>query len=71
MKKKIFIEGMSCQHCVHHVTEALKEIGGVQSVRVDLKGKFAEVEISHEIEDSVFAAAIDDAGYEMVKVEKA
>lgn len=27
MKKKIFIEGMSCMHCVNHVKEALEDIG--------------------------------------------
>ena len=26
MKKKILIEGMSCEHCVGHVKEALEEL---------------------------------------------
>lgn len=26
MLKKIFIEGMSCNHCVNHVKEALAEL---------------------------------------------
>ena len=31
MKKKISIEGMSCSHCVNHVTNALSEIDGVKN----------------------------------------
>ena len=27
MKKLISIEGMSCNHCTNHVTDALEEIG--------------------------------------------
>ena len=29
IKKKLSIEGMSCQHCVMHVANALKELEGV------------------------------------------
>lgn len=40
MAKKIFIEGMSCGHCVMHATNALKELG-LQNVKVDLATKSA------------------------------
>ncbi|MBM7583170.1 copper ion binding protein [Caldicoprobacter guelmensis] len=69
MKKKVFIEGMSCQHCVNHVTEALKEISGVKTVDVDLKGKYAIVEADRQIDDSEIKNAIEEAGYEVVKIE--
>ncbi|GLC29133.1 heavy-metal-associated domain-containing protein [Clostridium omnivorum] len=69
MEKKILIEGMSCGHCVNHVTEALKEICGVKSVNVDLAGKNAIVELAHEVDDEKIKAAIDDAGYEVVGIE--
>ena len=69
MEKKIFIEGMSCQHCVNHVTEALKEISGVKTVDVDLKGKYAIVEADRQIDDSEIKNAIEEAGYEVVKIE--
>lgn len=69
MKKKIFIKGMSCQHCVRHVTEALEEISGVKSVKVDLAGKYAEVELAHEVDDEKFKTAIDEAGYEVTSIE--
>ncbi|MBZ4646629.1 MAG: copper chaperone [Petroclostridium sp.] len=69
MMKKIFIEGMSCAHCVGHVEEALKEICGVKSVSVNLEQKFATVELAHEVADEKLRAAIDEAGYEVVKIE--
>ncbi|HYE81719.1 MAG TPA: copper ion binding protein [Clostridia bacterium] len=70
MKKQINIEGMSCGHCVKHVEGALGEIGGVKKVDVDLKSKHAIVELEHDVEDSVFKAAIEEAGYEVVGVKE-
>ncbi|HHV98752.1 MAG TPA: heavy-metal-associated domain-containing protein [Clostridiaceae bacterium] len=69
MRKKIIIEGMSCNHCVAHVESALMEVEGVKSVKVDLKGKNALVELSHDVDDSKLIAAIDDAGYEVIRIE--
>ena len=43
MAKKIIIEGMSCNHCVRHVTTALEELG-LSEVKVDLASKSAVVE---------------------------
>ena len=68
MKKKILVEGMSCGHCVNHVSEALKEIGA-KEVEVNLDSKLATAEIGDNISDDAIKAAIDDAGYEVVKIE--
>jgi copper chaperone len=67
MAKKIFIEGMSCGHCVKHVTNALTELAGVSDVKVDLTSKTATVE--GNISDDAIKAAIEDAGYDVVKIE--
>ncbi|OGO77373.1 MAG: heavy metal transport/detoxification protein [Clostridiales bacterium GWB2_37_7] len=69
MKKKITIEGMTCGHCVMHIEEALKGICGVKSVKVDLEGKAATVELAHEVADEKLKAAIEEAGYEVKHVE--
>ena len=69
MKKKISIEGMSCQHCVHHVKEALGELEGVKAVRVSLDTKSAEIESDGEVEDAKIRAAIDEAGYEATGIQ--
>ena len=44
MKTKLSIEGMSCDHCVRAVTEALQGLSGVTKAVVTLKTKSAEVE---------------------------
>ena len=69
MIKKLNIEGMSCMHCVNHVKEALEEIEGVKKVQVILNEKVAYVETLKDIPFEVFEKAIEEAGYELVKVE--
>ncbi|MBU3155900.1 cation transporter [Clostridium estertheticum] len=70
MKKKIYVEGMSCGHCVNHVSEALNEIGATE-IEVNLESKVATAEIGDSISDDVIKLAIEDAGYDVVKIEKA
>jgi copper chaperone CopZ len=36
------IKGMSCQHCVGSVKEALEKIDGIQNVAIDLENGVAE-----------------------------
>lgn len=69
MTKKVFIEGMTCGHCAGHVEEALKEVSGVKSVRVDLKGKAAIIELTEPVEDAKIKAAVEEAGYGVTKIE--
>lgn len=70
MKKKLYIEGMSCEHCVKHVKDALSEIPGVGAVEVDLKNKYAIVESTAEISDETLKnAVVEEAGYELIKIE--
>jgi copper ion binding protein len=70
MKKKISIEGMSCGHCVSHVKEALSELNGVTNVDVDLEAKSAVLEASADVKDEDIKYAVDDAGYDVVSIEK-
>ena len=69
MKKKISIEGMSCNHCVNHVKEALKELDGVTNVEVSLKDKCAEVELAKDVKNEDIKLAVEDAGYEVTSIE--
>jgi uncharacterized protein len=62
-EKIISIEGMTCNHCVHHVTEAIKEISGVENVTVSLAEKRAKV--SGDFDLSKAKAAIESAGYKV------
>ncbi len=67
MKKTLSVEGMSCNHCVMHVREALVGVPGVTSAQVDLAKKQAIVEGAN-FDDEALKAAVADAGYEVVAV---
>lgn len=69
MKKKLYIEGMSCQHCVMRVTNVLKDLDGVESVDVNLKEGYALVGISRILDDNDYIKAIDEAGYDFIRAE--
>lgn len=71
MRKAISIEGMSCQHCVKHVTEALEELNGVKNVEVNLSAGRAIIETEGQVSDSQIKAAIEDAGYDVLSIEEA
>ena len=64
MEKTIDIEGMSCAHCVKHVTEALNAIDGVKA-EVSLENKNAKVSLLKEVSDDVLKEAVVKAGYEV------
>jgi copper ion binding protein len=66
MKTTLKIEGMSCDHCVRHVSNALKGLTGVTSAEVDLKKKTAQVEHADGVSLDALKAAVSEAGYEVV-----
>lgn len=70
MKKKILVEGMSCSHCVNHVTDALKEVGA-KDISVSLDKKLATAEIEDDITDESIKSAIEEAGYDVTGIERA
>ncbi|PEG25877.1 heavy metal transport/detoxification protein [Clostridium neonatale] len=70
MKKTISIEGMSCNHCVAHVKEALEGLEGVTSVKVNLDKKCASIESKLEVKDEAIKSVIEEAGYDVTKIEE-
>ena len=67
--KTINVDGMTCDHCVHAVTEEQSHIAGVTSVNIDLHpGEVSPVAIDSDIDlsDSDIAAAVEEAGYTIV-----
>ena len=59
-------DGMTCAHCVHHVTTELTAIPGVRDVSIDLRngGSSRVTVVSDEpLSDEAITAAIDEAGY--------
>ena len=68
MKKLLKVEGMMCQHCVKHVTDALMGVAGVTSVDVNLKKKGALVECGEGVTNEALTAAVKEAGYEVTQI---
>lgn len=63
------VSGMTCEHCAKSVTEELNQIEGATNVEVALvSGGLSRVTVSSvsELDRDVVAAAIDEAGYELV-----
>jgi copper chaperone len=61
--------GMTCAHCVTSVTTELGGLAGVESVQVELvAGGISKVAVSSAgpLERDTVAAAIDEAGYQLV-----
>ncbi len=69
MRKEIFIEGMSCNHCKMRVEKALKGIDGVTSAQVILEDQKAVVELDREVDETLITELIEDAGYTVVRFE--
>ena len=65
MEKTIHVKGMTCPHCVKHVTKALSGMDGVTDVVVDLEAGTAKFSATREIPNNELAAVLDDAGYEL------
>ena len=66
----IKVTGMTCGHCVSAVTEELTQLPGVTDVVVDLvAGGTSPVTVTSEqpLDDAAVAAAVDEAGYELVR----
>ena len=54
---------MHCDHCRVAVEGELRQVGGVDSVHVDLETKLVTV-LGDNLSDQALRAAIDEAGYE-------
>jgi copper chaperone CopZ len=59
------VTGMTCEHCVHAVTEELARIGGVTAVNVELVPESeSKVTVTSDapLSEQSVAAALDEAG---------
>ncbi|MEC5408088.1 cation transporter [Paraburkholderia sp. MPAMCS5] len=66
MKTELQVEGMSCQHCVAAVTNAIREHDDGAQVQVDLATGRVAVESTQSAQ--ALKAAIDEAGYTVTGV---
>lgn len=59
------IKGMSCQHCVMAVQNALSGIAGVKNVRVDLEKGEATFDEATPVDMNTVMEAVTKAGYQL------
>ena len=60
------VTGMSCDHCVRAVTDEVAKLPGARDVSVDLASGSLTVASSEGLDPTDVAAAVDEAGYEVV-----
>ncbi|MGA2333196.1 MAG: cation transporter [Syntrophales bacterium] len=63
--KTVKIKGMTCNHCVMAVTNALKEIDGITNVKVDLQKAEATFDEVKPVDMGVVKERIRKAGYDI------
>jgi len=61
----LVVSGMSCQHCVNAVHDALVELPEVQEAQVDLDSGTVRV-TGVGLDPAALAQAVEEAGYEAV-----
>lgn len=58
-------------NCVHHVKEALEGLDGVAGADVSLESNSATITLTKDVADTAIISAIDEAGYDVTKIEAA
>ncbi|KYQ88044.1 MULTISPECIES: copper ion binding protein [Thermoactinomyces] len=65
MKEQIRVAGMSCEHCVKSIEEALKQIG--VAAKVDLSKGMVDVDFDEQTADlDKIKQTIEDQGYDVL-----
>ena len=68
LQESLKVEGMTCQHCVETITDALGVIVGINKVEVDLDKKEVQVEYNEEKTNlQEISDKIVEVGFELVK----
>ena len=67
-QESLKVEGMTCQHCVQTITDALGKIDGTNKVAVDLDKKEVQVDYNEEETDlQEISDKIIEVGFELGK----
>ncbi|MFK4997231.1 copper chaperone CopZ [Bacillus sp. N9] len=65
-KVTLYVEGMSCGHCVKSVEGSVGKLQGVSQVKVNLETKTVDVEYdSAKVNAETIKETIDDQGYDV------
>ncbi|MCL2851555.1 MAG: copper ion binding protein [Defluviitaleaceae bacterium] len=63
VKTILNVEGMSCEHCVKAVKDAVGALNGVSGVSVDMNLNTVMVDHSEKVDKAQIEAAIKEEGY--------
>ena len=61
------VQGMTCGHCAQAVTTEIKKLTGVSDVEVTVESGTVKVSSDSTLNIDDVAAAVDEAGYELVR----
>lgn len=65
MKQEFSVKGMTCNHCVARIEEAVGRISGVKKVKVQLKKEKAVVKFDEaNVQATEICQAINELGYQ-------
>ena len=71
MRKKLMIDGMSCNHCVSHLNTALcEEIDGVEVIEISLEDKFVIVDMNNNVDLNRLNELIEELGFELKDIKE-
>ena len=63
----LIVDGMHCMKCVARITEALKKIGSVKKVNIDLDKKSVKVISSSQLDQSTVENVIESLGFKTIR----
>lgn len=67
MQHTYAVKGMTCAHCAAAVTEEIGQLSGVTGVDVDVESGRVTVTSDAPMDTVAVAAAVEEAGYELVR----
>ncbi len=65
-EREIKVEGMTCEHCVRTIKNALSSIEGISKVEVYLDRGLVKVQMDREVPLEDLKRAIEEWGYRVV-----
>lgn len=68
-KKTLTIEGMHCEHCAKKVESTLKNINGVDKVKVNLSKKEATIYSKIEIDNQTIQDSFKELDFKIVNIK--
>lgn len=68
-KKTLTIEGMHCEHCAKKVENTLKNIEGIDKVKVNLSKKEATIYSKIEIDNQTIQDSFKELDFKIVNIK--